>query len=623
MGGTRSWQPASAPVNRTLLVARRCAAYTAGGLLMGRGGDMRESARWVWLVSWIAMSALPACTRGKAKDPAAAPTGPAEDKLALNANAGPDQASVDWTEGRLPASVLEGTPVPGGELTVAIESDPPSLSTAVDSDWIASRITEHRVYQALIRLDVMHPPKYEFMPELAESWELSEDKKTYTFHLRKGVKFHDGTPFTARDCVATFDKVQDPTTKAAHIRALLEELASYSAPDDFTFVTVWKRPYAFTLNTLEGIAIQPAKAISRLSGKQFNDAATNPLNRKPIGTGPFKFVTWESSSKIVIERYANYWGTKPYLDKITFRIVPDATVRLQLAERGELDLVPKVTSDQWRRMDSPVLKSDWNRSRFVPNQFGWIGWNEERPMFADKRARRALTMLVDRPGIIDKLLYGLPRATECTFYWDSAQCNPELKPLPYDPPAAIKLLDELGWKDTNNDGIRDKDGKPFQFVLMLPSGSEEAARWSAKLKEDLQRAGIGMDIQRVEWSSFTKRLTEHSFDACTLLWANSSPYEDPSQIWHSTSIKGGSNYIGFKNAEVDKLLEAARVEFDVPARDALYRKFGAILHDEQPYTILYTRPELDLLHKRIKGAKANLASWSFETIWIDPALRRK
>jgi peptide/nickel transport system substrate-binding protein len=244
-------------------------------------------------------------------------------------------------------------------------------------------------------------------------------------------------------------------------------------------------------------------------------------------------------------------------------------------------------------------------------------------MFADKRARRALTMLVDRPGIIEKLMYGLPRPAECTFYWESAQCDPELKPLPYDPPAAMKLLDEVGWKDSDNDGVRDKGGKPFQFVLMIPSSSEEAARWSAKVKEDMARAGVVMDIQRVEWSAFTKRLTEHSFDACTLVWASSDPYDEPTQLWHSSSVKGGSNYISFKNAEADSIIERARVEFDTGARDLLYRKLGAVLHEEQPYTILYTRSELDLLHKRIKGAKPNLGSWDYETLWIDPALRRK
>lgn len=573
----------------------------------------------MWLVPLIAMGTAAACTRGKAKD--SAPPTPVAAEKAPEKTA--PAASDDWRDGNLPASVTEGTPTPGGELIIAIDADPPSLNSLVDADWVATRITDHRIYEALVKLDVLHAPKYEYVPELAESWDISEDKKTYTFHLRKGVKWQDGTPFTAQDCVATFDKIQDPQSKSAHVRALLEELTSYKAPDDFTFVMVWKKPYAFTLNSLEGMMIQPASRIKKLTAKQYNEAATNPLNRAPMGTGPFKFVTWENNNKIVIERNPDYWGPKPMLDRVTVRVVPNATVRLQLAERGEVDITTKITSDQWRKLDSSDLQKDWNRSKFAPNQYGWIGWNQERPMFADKRVRRALTLLVDRPGIIEKLMYGLPVPTECTFYWDSPQCDPNLKPLPYDPPAAMKLLDEAGWKDTNNDGVRDKNGQPFRFVLMLPTASEEAARWAAKVKDDMARAGVTMDIQRVEWSAFSQRLREHSFDACHLLWANSSPYQDPTQIWHSSSVKGGSNYVSFKNAEADKLMEQARVEFDADARAALYRKLGEILHEEQPYTILYTRRELDLLHKRVKGAKGNLNGWDYETIWIDPAMRRK
>jgi peptide/nickel transport system substrate-binding protein len=441
--------------------------------------------------------------------------------------------------------------------------------------------------------------------------------------LRKTARWHDGKPFTARDVVASFDKFQDTTTKAAHVRAMLLELASYRAPDDFTFVMVWKRAYAFTLDSLLSMPIQPAHVIAKLTGRQYNEAASDPLNRHPIGTGPFRFAGWESASKIVIERNPDYDGKKPMLDRVVFRIVSDDTVRLQLAERGELDLIRGVTSDQWQRMDSPVLRKNWNRSRFTPNQYTWIGWNEARPFFADKRARLAMTMLIDRPGVIDKMLHGLPAPTECHFYAATGQCDPAIKPPPYDPEGAMRLLDELGWKDSDGDGVRDKGGKPFQFVFMLPSGAEEAARWVAKAKEDMARAGVAMDIQRVEWSAFSKRLVEHNFDACTLIWGSNGPYEDPTQIWHSSSVKGGSNFISFKNAEADKLLEQGRLEFDIAARDAIYRKLGAILHDEQPYTFMYVRPELELLHKRVKGAVPNLSWWNFEQIWLDPALRRK
>lgn len=563
----------------------------------------------------LGLAAAASCTRGRSKSEkqgaaAVAASSPATAKPA-------DVESDDWLAGRLPASVLAGTPRSGGDLVVGLSTNPPSLNNHVDSDLVASWITSHRVYQSLVNIDPLDDPRYRVVPELAERWEVSDDKKTYTFHLRKGVRWHDGQPFTARDVVATLDKIQDPTTKAVHVRAYTQELASYAAPDDFTVVFTWKRPYFLTLDTIADWSIQPAHIIGKLSGRQYNEAATNPLNRAPIGTGPFKFVTWENNAKIVLARNESYWGTKPYLDRLLFRIQQDPTVMLQLAERGEVDLVDRVTTDQWMQLASSPLQKRWNRSKFYPANYGFIGWNAERPMFSDKRVRRALTLLIDRPGIVEKMLHGMPKPTTCHFYWASSSCDPALAPLPYDPAAATALLDAAGWKDSNGDGVRDKNGVPFRFVFMLPAGSVEGARWAAKVKEDLARVGIEMEIQTVEWSAFTKRLTEHTFDACTLGWGG-GPRGDPTQIWHSSSIKGGSNYVSYRNPEVDKLLEDARVVFDDAERDALYRKFGRILQDDQPYTFLYVRPEINLLHKKIKGARPSLMWWQFESMWIDP-----
>lgn len=586
-------------------------------------GEPMGNAR-AWVVRWLAVLSVVACvqcTRGKSHPEGTQPASTAAQPAAAAApvaSAATGATYDDWSAGKLPASVLQGQPVSGGELVVGLRTDPPSLNTNVDSDLVARWITGHRIYQGLIDVDPFDDPNYRVVPQLAETWEISDDKKTYTFHLRKDVKWHDGLPFTARDVIATFDKVQDPTTKAVHVRSTLQELAGYSAPDDYTVVFKWKRPYFLSLDSLADIPIQPAHVIARLRGGQYNEAATNPLNRHPIGTGPFKFVAWESNQKIVLARNDQYWAQKPYLERLVFRIQTDHTVMLQLAERGEIDMVDQVTSEQWVHMDSATLRKHWNRSKFYSANYAWIGWNEERPFFSDKRVRRALTLLVDRPGIIEKMLYGLPRATTCHFYWASPSCDASLKPLPYDPAAAQKLLDEAGWKDSNGDGVRDKGGVEFRFIFMLPVGSTEAAHWAAKLKEDLARVGIEMELQTVEWAAFSKRLTEHRFDACTLLWGG-GPRDEPSQIWHSSGIKGGSNFISYRNAAIDKMLEDARIMFDEEARNALYRRFGAILQDEQPYTFLYVRPELSLLSKKIKGARESLMWWQFESLWIDPS----
>lgn len=510
---------------------------------------------------------------------------------------------------------MEGKPRQGGELVVAVDVEPETLNSILGADWIAKRIAHTRVYESLVRVDANDDPRYAIVPQLAERWQVAPDGRVYTFHLRRDVHWHDGKAFSARDVIATLDKVQDPHTLAASTRADFAELESYAAPDDHTVVLKWKRPYFLVLDAIADLPIQPAHVIAALTGEQYNEAASNPLNRAPLGTGPFKFVAWETSSKIALERNPAYWGRPAHLDRLTFRIVPDATVRLQLAERGEIQLLYRLKIDQWVNMNSPELRAHWNRSRFYAAKYEWIGWNEQRSFFADTRVRRALTMLVDRPGIIDKLLYGLPRSTTCHFYWASAACDPDQVPLPYDPAAASASLDAAGIRDHDGDGVRDRNGRPFRFTLSLPSTAREAGRAAAKIKEDMARAGIDMQIERVEWSAFLKRMTDHDFDATMLLWGGDARM-DPTQVWHSSSIDGGSNFISYRNPEINRLIEQARVTLDAEARNALYRKFGAILHAEQPYTFLFVRADLDLLHERIKGARPNLYWWQFEDMWL-------
>lgn len=557
------------------------------------------------LACCLTFSCIVGCKRGHKERPA-------QPQPQTTAPRAPDDA---WTLGRLPPSVLEGTPQRGGELVVGIDIEPESLNPIVSSDWIAKKIVHTRVYESLVRVDAKDDPRYEIVPQLAERWEISADGRVYTFHLRRDVHWHDGSAFSARDVIATLDKVLDPQTRAASTRADFEELERYQASDDYTVLLTWKRPYFLVLDVLADLPIQPAHHIQQLLPAQYNEAAKNPLNRAPIGTGPFKFVRWDSHAKIALERNPTYWGRAAYLDRLTFRIAADASVRLQLAERGEVQLLYRLKADQWVNMSSPELRAHWNRSRFYAAKYNWIGWNQARSFFADKRVRRALTMLIDRPGLIEKLLHNLYRSTTCHFYWASAACDPRLTPLPYDPAAGAASLDAADIRDHDGDGVRDRDGRAFRFSLLIPSTSAEAVRSAAKFKEDLARAGIELEIERVEWSAFLKRMHEHDFDATILQWSGDARM-DPTQIWHSSSIEGGSNFISYRNPEVDRLIEQARVTLDAAARDALYRELGAILHEEQPYTFLFVPAELDLLHETVHGARPNLYWWQFEDIWL-------
>lgn len=558
---------------------------------------------------WFLLAACSACRYWSADDKACtSPAKPLVEQQLLG---------DDWDLGRLPETPASELPRLGGEVVVRINTEPPSLNTILDSDAVAARLTEHRVYESLVGIDPYDHPNYRVRPELAERWEVSSDRLVYTFWLRRSVKWHDGLPFSARDVIATFDKVRDPTTKAVHVRAYTQDIESIGALDDHTVQFRFKRPYFLVMDGIfADVSIQPAHRIADLTGLQYNDGATNPLNRHPVGTGPFRFESWISNQRITLARNDKYWGRAPYLDRVVFRIVKEAAIVMELAARSELDVVTRIRPEQWVRMDRRLLSAKFHRSLHYGANYAWIGYNQARPFFQDARVRRAMTLLIDRKGILEGLLHGLARETTCHFYFESPACDFSLKPLPYDPEQASRLLDDAGWRMTT-DGVRVKDGQRFTFAFMIPVGNDDSTRMATLAKEVMARAGIEMRLQRVEWSAFVKRLREHEFDACTLAWSG-APRSDPTQIWHSASIRGGSNYVGFRSARADALIEAARTEFDDERRNELYRELGRLLYEEQPYTWLFVKPDLSLVHRRIRGARVSIQDFRYEDFWVEP-----
>ena len=229
--------------------------------------------------------------------------------------------------------------------------------------------------------------------------------------------------------------------------------------------------------------------------------------------------------------------------------------------------------------------------------YSFIGWNQKRPFFSDRRVRTAMTMLIDRELVLEKLRYGFGRVVTGNFFFESPDYNKGIEPWSYDLEKAKRLLEEAGWKDTDGDGIRDREGIPFRFEFTISSGSQFAEQMATILKDSLEKTGIEMNIRPLEWALFTKVLNDRAFDSVILGW--SLPVEaDPFQVWHSSQAEKGSNFIGFENAEADMIIDEARVTFDRTKRIQLYRRFHQILHDEQPYTFLFVNKSLVALDKR-------------------------
>ncbi len=358
-------------------------------------------------------------------------------------------------------------------------------------------------------------------------------------------------------------------------------------------------PYDGTVSEV-AVKVGDTIGIGQLIAKVNKDFNKNPNGRKPIGTGPYKFSKWNTGSEVVLERNENYWGEKPKLQKIVFKIINDRTVAFQVLKRGDLDYYG-LTPIQWdRQSNTRSFKEKFNKYRYFRPNYSFIGWNMNKPYFKDKKVRTAMTHLLDRELILNKILLGLGAIITNPFYINSPEYDKSIQHLNFDPEKARKLLDEAGWIDHDNDGVRDRNGVKFEFEFLLPSGSETGEKIATILKEELDKTGIVMKIRKTEWAVFTTRLNERRFDAVTLGWSMGVE-SDPYQIWSSTQAESGSNFIGFKNKKADELISKARREFDRKKRIDLYQKFAKIVHKEQPYTFLFCSESTVAVNNRFKN----------------------
>jgi peptide/nickel transport system substrate-binding protein len=555
---------------------------------------------------------LTACTYGKSDGTRSATT-------TTQATEQASTASDPWLDGVLPPEVMQGTPKPGGTLVVRMQTVPPSLDPLTDSDSQMRWMLDRKVYQGMAQLDASKHPDYPLKPVLAEDWEISPDGQTFTFHIRHGVKWHDGKPFSGQDVVATVKKILDPKVRAMHLRNYYEDLDDIHTPpgDDFTVIARFKKPYFLAFRFLATQAIFPKHLLD-----QTPDVSSHAIHRAPVGTGPFKFVEWDTANqKITMARNEEYWGRKAYLDRVIYRLVKDHTVAFQMLQQGEFDLYTVLQPSMWKQQmpQNPFFRENYNRIRFFDNNYSWIGWNTQRPFFADARVRLAMTYLLDREGLVDQFLLGTDRLVTCHFYRESSSCDPSLTPRPYDPEKAVALLDEAGWIDHDGDGLRDKDGVPFKFTFLATSSSLFAPKLAAYMQSTFRRVGIAVEIKKVDWSIYIQALREHRFDVCFLLWGNTDVVTDPYQIWHSSQAKDGSNYISYANPKADALIEGARQEMDDAKRAEMFRELGRILYDENPYTWISNRPTLDVVRKNVRGIRPAMPWYDLEDVWIEGA----
>ena len=315
-----------------------------------------------------------------------------------------------------------------------------------------------------------------------------------------------------------------------------------------------------------------------------------------------------------MNRDPNYWGygkegiDQPYLDRYLYRIINNMDAALVTLKSGGLDEMSLTPIQTVRGTDSRRFKREFHKFEYYAPNYTYIGWNNDHPIFSDKRVRKAMTYFTNRRQMVKTILFGLGKVVEGPIYFFRPEYDKNLPAYPYDPQKGLRLLQEAGWSDSDGDGILDKkiggQRLPLRFEIKINSGNPVRKSVALVLQEELRKHGIDVSVRELDWTIFLADIKAHKFDAVILGWAMSVGEPDAYQVWHSSQAANkGSNFISYKNKRVDQILEQYRREFDEKKRIELYQEFQRILSDEQPYTFLFVGKSVDAVQRRFHGVE--------------------
>jgi len=485
----------------------------------------------------------------------------------------------------------DATPAYGDAIIEGTIGEASNLIPILASDSSSHAVAGH-VYNGLVKYD----KDFRIVGDLAESYHVSPDGLTIRFILRKNVKWHDGTPFTARDVLYTHRVVVDPKTPTAYAEDF-KQVLHISAPDPYTVLVHYRTPFAPALASW-GMNILPAHL---LEGKEITKS---PLSRHPVGTGPYRFREWIAGQKIVLEANPDYFEGRPYIDRYIFRIIPDTSTMYMELKSGGIDLMGLTPVQFARQTGNADFASRFNKFRYPSSTYVYMGYNLRHHLFADKRIRQAVTAAIDKKELVHGVLFGMGQTAHGPIVPGRWAYNPNVKDIAYNPEHARQLLAQAGWREKNSQGILVKDGKPFSFTILTNQGNLQRKMTAEIIQQRLRHVGIDVKIRIVEWATFLKEFVDKgNFEVVLLGWGTG---QDPDMydIWHSSKTKPGElNFIGYQNSEVDRLLVEGRSTFNIEQRKKAYFRIQEILADEQPYTFLYVPDALPVVGSRIRGVQ--------------------
>ena len=514
------------------------------------------------------------------------------------------------------ASPGKGDPALGGTAVVAFNAEMGSFNPLVNTDLNTMEVNNYLLFTPIVSYDEEFQPR----PHLAAGWDL--DEAGVTFYLNRDVTWHDGHPVSAHDVAFTFERAKDPLTASILASVYLEYVDAVEVIDSFTVRFHFTGPHARPLDGFWWAPV-PKHILESIPPQKLAQAA---YNRDPIGSGPFRFVSWEAGASVTFERYRGYaesLGGAARLDRVIFRFIPESTTLLSETIGGGIDVNGSLQPDQ----TNDIERSSRTRLVAYPSrEYYYIGWNTRDPILGDPRVRRALAMAIDRQQLVDALLFGHGvLATGTIAPWHPLYAD--IEPLPFDPAAATDLLIEAGWTDRDGDGtIESPAGTPFRFRLMTNTENPVRTDIAQVVQARLAEIGIVVDVQTLEWQTLLARHRGRDFQGVVQSWVLDSFRIDPFALFHSSEAdrEGSYNRSGLSDPEVDRLIEAATRTAGAAEAKALWEEFSTALQAAQPFTFLMWVDELVAVSERLKGAEmdargilVNVASW-----WIPADERR-
>jgi peptide/nickel transport system substrate-binding protein len=482
-------------------------------------------------------------------------------------------------------------PVRGGTLTVVQPIEPPALVSAVNTSTYLGTVST-KIFEGLVEYDDKLKPR----PALAESWSISADGKTYTFRLRKGVKWHDGIDFTAADVQFSLMEVW----KKVHGRgrSTYDKVVSVTTPDPYTVVVQLSVPSPTIMSALSSYESQVIPKHIYGNG----DISTNPALNAPIGTGPFKFVEWKKGEYIRLARNPDYWDKpKPYLDEIIFRVIPDGSARAASLESGETLLGvfnPVPLADVARISKVPDLSVDSNGYAMLSPMY-LMEFNLGRERFRDRKVRQAIAYAIDKSFIVKNVWYGVgkpatgPIASTSPYY-----TTKDVPQYPFSVDTAKKLLDEAGLA-ASSDGTR--------FSMTLDSLRDpETLRTAEYVKQALKRVGIQVELRNHDLGTFIRQVYgEYDFDMTLNFFSLlSDPTLGMERLYVSSNIRKGtpfSNGSQYRSEQMDSLLNQARIENDPEKRMQEFHDVQRLVQQDLPIINVLEIQFLSVINKKVKG----------------------